>query len=196
MLTSGLLVESNARIPLGTTTSFDLWGPYRKITVPARIVRSDIGVVDSSGVRYHVAAVFEHAIETMMPAEEPDDVGAQLNELVTRMLDRATGGAPSREVRTEFEAGVMALVSVRDVRLRETPSATEHGPESIYFTVPDASTPAVLQVTFDPGYEPRQEDLETLKAAAAVAARMLEVTEPLHLFHPEPGSAPESRQTE
>ena len=194
--TSGLLVESNARIALGTRTSFDLWGPYRKITVPARIVRSDIGVVDSSGVRYHAAAVFEHAIDTMMPAEDPIDVGTQLHELVSRVLDRATGGVPPRELRTEFEAGVMALVSVRDVRLREIPSATEHGPESIYFTVPDAATSAVLQVTFDPGYEPQQKDLETLKAAAAAAARMLDVTEPLHLFRPEAVSAPESRPTE
>jgi CheY-like chemotaxis protein len=192
---SGLLVESHSRIPMGTATSFDLWGPYRKLTIPARIVRSDIGVVDAVGVRYHAAAVFDHAIDTLMPADEPVDVATLLDELVDKLLDRARLGADPRELRGEFEAGVMALVSIRDVRLRDAPSATEHGPESIYFTIPDATAHAVLQVTFDSGYQPRQEDFDALKAASAAAARVLGVIEPLRLFPPEPESAHESRPT-
>jgi hypothetical protein len=118
-----------------------------------------------------------------------------LEDLVTRVLDRAKLGAPPRELRAEFEAGVMALVPVRDIRLRVTPTA-EHGHESIYFTVPGVDTPAVLQVTFDRGYQPQLEELDTLKLAATVAARMLGVTEPLHLFLPESASSLESRPTE
>jgi hypothetical protein len=192
---SGLLVESHGRIPMGTVTSFDLWGPYRKLTIPARIVRSDIGVVDSVGVRYHAAAVFDYAVDTMMPTEEPVDVATLLDELVDKVLDRAMLGADRRELRGEFEAGVMALVAVRDVRLRDAPSPTEHGPESIYFTIPDATAHSVLQVTFDAGSQLRQEDFDALKAAAAAAARVLGVIEPLRLFLPEPESAHESRPT-
>jgi CheY-like chemotaxis protein len=192
---TGLLVESQARIPMGTTTNFDLWGPYRKMSVPGRIVRSDVGVVDSSGVRYHAAAVFEHPIDTMMPAEQAIDATTHLEDLVTRVLDRAELGAPPRELRAEFEAGVMALVPVRDIRLRVTPTA-ELGHESIYFTVPGVDTPAVLQVTFDRGYQPQLEELDTLKLAATAAARMLGVTEPLHLFLPESASSLESHPTE
>ena len=50
--------------------------------------------------------------------------------------------------------------------------ATE-GCHSIYFTVP-APTGAILQATFDPGHEPSLEEFTLLKAAAAVAAVIIQ----------------------
>ena len=119
---SGILLESDVRIPLGTTTSFDLWGPNRTINVSGRIIRSDIGVVSFSGVRYHAAAVFDHAIDTLIPAEAPIEVETQPGHVVDTVLDRATlVGTESPELPTGFEAGV----AVRDIGRRDTQSSSD-----------------------------------------------------------------------
>ena len=59
---SGLLVESGARLAPGTATVFNLTGPEKQLSVQARIVRSAIAAVRSTGVRYHSAVSFDHAL--------------------------------------------------------------------------------------------------------------------------------------
>jgi hypothetical protein len=169
---TGLLVESGARIAPGAATTFRLWGPHRDLTVPARIVRSEVASVDRFGVKYHAAAVFDFTFDTMMP--DPIEAGVHLDDLVETIRRKADGGASAAELCVEFEAGIMKLVSVRDVRLRDVPVAENDGRESVYFTVSRLDAPAVLQVTFEANYQPRADEFNALKAAAAAAARIVD----------------------
>ena len=175
---SGLLVESGARIAPGATTTFRLWGPHRDLTVPARIVRSEVATVDRFGLKYHAAAVFDYTFDTMMPdASDPIDARARLDELVETIRLKAEGGASPAALRLEFESGVMKLVTVRDVRLRDVPVAENDGRESVYFTVRRSDAPAVLQVTFEANYQPHADEFNALKAAAAAAAHVVDATD-------------------
>jgi CheY-like chemotaxis protein len=174
---TGLLVETGARLVPGTMTTFRLWGPERDVTVPARIVRSDVASVDSIAVKYHAAAVFEYAFDTLMPVSAaPVDAESQLAQLVDIVCEKSASGVGAADLRAEFEAGVMKLVTARDIRLRDVPVVENDGRESVYFTIAGTSSPAVLQVTFDANYQPSAEEFDALKAAAAAAARIVPVT--------------------
>jgi CheY-like chemotaxis protein len=211
---SGVLVESGARIAPGAIMSFRIIGPGRDLTMPARIVRSEVAKVDRLGVKYHAAAVFDYAFDTMMPEEsEPMDRKALLDSLVSSVLAHADAGSRPADLRIEFEAGVMKLVTARDVRLRDVPMVENNGCDSVYFSIAGATGPAVLQATFEPGYQPTAEEFAALKAAAVAAkdvvsvtktARQLAVparttpkklTSPLHLVPHAPESALELRPT-
>lgn len=211
---TGLLVETGARLVPGAMTTFRLWGPERDVTVPARIVRSEVASVDSIGVKYHAAAVFEYAFDTLMPVNgAPVDAESQIAQLVDIVCEKSTSGVSAADLRAEFEAGVMKLVTARDVRLRDVPVVENDGRESVYFTIAGTSSPAVLQVTFDADYQPSAEEFDALKAAAAAAARIVPVTDtarqvalimrpaqprliaPLRLVLPAPESSLELRPT-
>jgi PilZ domain-containing protein len=174
---SGVLVESRARIAPGAVISFRIVGPGRDLTMPARIVRSEVAKVDHLGVKYHAAAVFDYAFDTMMPEEsEPLDREGLLDGLVSSVLAHADAGSRPADLRIEFEAGVMKLVTVRDVRLRDVPVAENNGCDSVYFSIAGANGPAVLQATFEPGYQPTAEEFAALKAAAVAAEDVVAVT--------------------
>ena len=211
---TGLLVESGARITPGAIMTFRIFGPGRDLAMPARIVRSEVAKVDRLGVKYHAAAVFDCAFDTMMPEEsEPMDADAHLAGLVSSVLAHADAGSRPADLRIEFEAGVKTLVTARDVRLRDVPMVENNGCDSVYFTIAGASGPAVLQATFEPGYEPTADEFAALKAAAAAAERVVSVTKtarqltlpartatarltsPLHLVLHAPASALELRPT-
>ena len=73
--------------------------------------------------------------------------------------------------RALFEQGLRELVPAREIQIRSGPAPAGEG-EAVYFTVPtdDRSQP-ILQVTFDPDYEPSADELSLLKAAASLAER-------------------------
>jgi CheY-like chemotaxis protein len=211
---SGMLVESGARIAPGAMMSFRIIGPGRDLSMPARIVRSEVAKVDRLGVKYHAAAVFDYAFDTMMPEEsEPLDREELLEGLVSSVLAHADAGSRPADLRIEFEAGVMKLVTARDVRLRDVPMVENNGCDSVYFSIAGANGPAVLQATFEPGYQPTAEEFAALKAAAVAAANVVSVTKtarqlavpsrttsnrltsPLHLVPHAPASALELRPT-
>ena len=65
---SGLLVESGIRMTLGNRTDFELEDcDNRDFVIPARVVRSDVSSVNSLGVKYVTAAVFEKPFEAIGP---------------------------------------------------------------------------------------------------------------------------------
>ena len=71
--------------------------------------------------------------------------------------------------------------SARDIQIRTTPAPCHDG-ETVYFTVPTGSdAQPVLQVTFEPDYQPAREELSLLKAAASVAAVVLQYGDPRSL---------------
>ncbi len=65
---SGLLVESGLRMTLGNRTDFQLEDcDSRDFVIPGRVVRSDVSSVNSLGVKYVTAAVFEKPFESLGP---------------------------------------------------------------------------------------------------------------------------------
>jgi CheY-like chemotaxis protein len=174
---SGVLVESGARIAPGTIMTFRISGTGRDLTVPARIVRSEVATVDRLGVKYHAAAVFDYTFDTLMPEDmDPMDADAHLAGLVSSVLTHASAGSRPADLRIEFEAGIMKIVTARDVRLRDVPMVENNGCDSVYFTIAGANGPAVLQVTFEAGYQPTVDEFAALKAAAVAASQVVPVT--------------------
>ena len=172
---SGMLVESGVRLSPGSETTLRIGGPDLSLVVPARVVRCRVATVDSLGVKYETAAAFDQPVNELI-AEEPTDAAMKLADLVATVEARAQCASPA-ELRGEFEAGVLALVTAREVRLRDVPVAEDDGRESVYFTIPTSdATPAVLQVTFNANDQPTAEDFEVLTAAADVAAGILPLT--------------------
>jgi hypothetical protein len=132
---SGLLVESNVRLTPGNKTDIQLTGPDRDLIVAARVIRSQASTGGESSLIYQTAAEFEQACDWLIPevtapvtdsALHPHD---QLGALVARVTQGARLGGHSVDLRTDFEAGVRALVaratsvSSRD-RSRSTTAAT------------------------------------------------------------------------
>ena len=122
--------------------------------------------------------MFDRPVEALIVADE-EQAGAveQIGALVEVIKVNAACGASRAELRTTFEAGILDLITARDVRLRDVPVVENDDRESIYFTVPtlDASR-AVLQVTFNANDAPGLEDFDVLMAAAQASARILPLT--------------------
>jgi len=176
---TGILFESGVRLSPGSVTKFQLDGPDLTLAVPARVVRCRVSEVDSLGVKYETAAMFDRPVEALVVADDEEQAGAveQIGALVEAVKVNAACGASQAELRTTFEAGILNLITARDVRLRDVPVVENDGRESIYFTVPtlDGSR-AVLQVTFNANDAPGLEDFDVLTAAAQASARILPLT--------------------
>jgi CheY-like chemotaxis protein len=175
---SGVLVESGMRLSPGSTTTFQIEGTDGPLVVPARVVRCRVSDVDSLGVKYETAAVFDRTVDKLAADEpEPRDLDSRLDDLIASIQLRAKRGALRAELRSAFENGIMSLLTAGEVRLRDVPVVENDGRDSVYFTVPalDAS-PAILQVTFNPNDAPGAEDFGVLSAATAAAAIVLPLT--------------------
>jgi CheY-like chemotaxis protein len=175
---SGVLIESGVRLSPGTVTKFQIDGATGTLVVPARVVRCRVSEVDSLGVKYETAAVFDRPVESLI-AEDPaqSDAAAQLDNLVAAVKNRAAFGVPRAELRAAFESGILDLITAHDVRLRDEPVVENDGRESVYFTLPTSDgSPAVLQVTFISTAEPGADDFARLLAAAVAAATVRPLT--------------------
>ena len=175
---SGLLVESGVRLSPGSDTTFRIGGPDLSLTVPARVVRCRVATVDSLGVKYETAAVFDQPVNELIAAgEEPTDATLRLAELVAAIEAGADKGTSAAELRSEFESGVLEMVTAREVRLRDVPVVENDGRESVYFTIPTSdASPAILQVTFNANDQPSAEDFKPPTAAAEIASCVLPIT--------------------
>ena len=66
---------------------------------------------------------------------------------------------------------------VQDIQIRATPLIAEKGAESIYFSVSQRlGSRRILQAIFEPGYAPTEMEFRLLKAAASLAAVVLELS--------------------
>lgn len=175
---SGVLVESGMRLSPGSTTTFQIEGTDGPLVVPARVVRCRVSDVDSLGVKYETAAVFDRTVDKLVSDEpEPADLDSQLDDLVASIQVRAKRGASPTELRSAFENGIIDLLTAGEVRLRDVPVVENDGRDSVYFTVPTLDdSPAILQVTFNPNDAPGAEDFGVLSAATAAAAIVLPLT--------------------
>jgi hypothetical protein len=174
---SGILIESAVKFAPDSSTDLYLSGPESRLVLPARFVRSEVGAVSAQGVRYHAAAVFSRKVDLFARLEEPEQRIAPspqaLAELLVRVTEQLGDGGPASNVRTSFEFGLKQLMPACEIRLRDEIEQPGRGCDSIYFKVP-TSQGAILQATFNPEYEPAIEEFKLLRAAAAVAAVIVE----------------------
>ncbi len=176
---TGVLLETASRLPDGSTVDLHLLGEDTNVTVPARMLRTQVASVNGLSVKYRVAAAFAHhlALPGLQQASAAPPAPKVLADLLSRVLgslDRCSGEAA---LRTSFENELRRVLPVRDIQLRETPLIAERGTESVYFTVPHGSgARPILQAIFEPDYAPTAMDFRLLKAAASLAAVVLEFT--------------------
>ena len=175
---TGLLLESGSKLTPGNVTELRLCGPDTELVLPVRFVRSEIGAVDHVGVTYRTAATFEKALKLLGPARtfsrETSSPATALSHLLARVSGELDRG-PHASLRTALERGVRQAVTARSIHIRDVPIAPTDGSESIYFTLTTrVGPPAILQAMFAPGYEPTDLEFKLLKAAAGLAAVVLE----------------------
>ena len=174
---SGVLIETTSRMTPGTLVDLEFLGKDLTTTVPSRILRTTVADADRLGVRYRVAAAFTRdldLIETLGGSDErllkPKEVG----EILTRTFADIEWGCSPAAIRGRFEREVQRLVPVCSVRIQQSPTRGARGDDSIYFTIPWASGPAVLQATFDRTRPPSAMEFKVLKSSAYLAAVLLD----------------------
>ena len=179
--TSGILLESPSKIQAGGSVDLQLLGSSAGVTMPARLIRSEVASVNALGVKYRIAAAFDRELDILPGESQPSTAGTTpkaLADLLVRVFGDVALDSPSRTARIKFQDGLRGLLPVRDVQIRlasGAPNSDEQSNESVYFRVPQASGPgAVLQVTFDPNHQPSANEFKLLKAAAGMAAAVLE----------------------
>jgi CheY-like chemotaxis protein len=175
---SGMLVETTSKLMPGSATEFQLSGPDTSLVVPARYVRSRVAGVDVRCVKYHIAVAF--ATQLDLSGLRPGRPGASstpkaLADLLAQVLDDLGSGPEPVALRTKFEQGLRKLVPARDIQIRDVPAGPRDGTESIYFTVPSGlGSRVILQATFEPDYNLAESEFRLLRAAAVLAAVVLE----------------------
>lgn len=178
---TGLLFESGTRIPPGSCEQLTLCGPGTEIQVPSCFVRSDVAIVNGLGVKYHIAVTFVAPLEleencrTLSLVPPPTTKLSHLLSCVGAELE----SEPRSTHREAVERAVRQVTGALDVRIHDgviTPAAQG---EALDFAVPmNADAPVIMRVTFAPGSTPTQTDLRLSRAAARLAAIVLEFDGP------------------
>src|SRR5262245_59662180 len=176
---SGLLIESGSKLDAGSTIAFHLSGPTKSFTVSARIVRSHVGGVNGRGVRYLAAAFFDKTVDLVEPrpvGQERSIAGPKsLAHLLVRVMEDREKGLDTDWLRASFEEGIKQLVRARGVEIREEMKQATDGTELVCFPVPAGRGFSItLQATFDANDTPQEEEIRILKAAATLAAFILQ----------------------
>ncbi len=176
---SGLLVESRSRLTWGTPMAFHLWGPNKTLTLPARIVRCQVGRVDGRGVTYHAAAVFDKHVDLLerRPTTLTKLAAAPkaLAELLVRVMSEHESGADSAALRTTFEQGVGLVVGAQVIEIRNDLDGPGNGSERVYIPVlASRGFDTTLQATFGSDARPGEEQIRALTAAATLAGFLLQ----------------------
>jgi CheY-like chemotaxis protein len=176
--TTGVLVETSSKITPGSTLDLQVLGQNVNVRVPARMVRSEVASVDRLGVKYRAAAAFSHELDLVVldaPPSDPSAMPKVLADMVGRVLADVDRSSSGQGLRARFEQELHRLLPVREIHLRHTPMIPNDRTESVYFTVPRASgSRPILQAVFEPDYQPSAMEFRILKAAAGLAAVILE----------------------
>ncbi len=175
---TGVLVETSSKISPGGTLDLHVLGQNIDFRVAARMVRSEVASVDRLGVKYRAAAAFSHELDfacLQMAPSDPSTMPKVLADMLARVLADVDRRSSDASLRARFEQELRQLLPVREIKLRRTPVIPDETTESVYFTVPRASgSRPILQAVFEPDYLPSAIEFRILKAAAGVAAVILE----------------------
>lgn len=171
----GVLVETGAKIAPGSTVDFRLIGKDTDLSVPARVLRSTVSQVDALGVRYYIAAAFARELHIMELAPKSLAGLRAAGDPCQPDLGSFSFAVMSTAARVRFEQELRRLLLARDVLIRHAPVVAADGAESVYFSIPGGSG-SVLQVIFERDHEPSAMEFEVLRAAARLAAVVLDGT--------------------
>jgi hypothetical protein len=173
----GILFETKSRLFAGSRFDLRLVGENTNMCVPARMLRNQVAGVDGGGVRYRVAAAFIREVDLldMQPLSATAISPRALGTVLSRVLGGLDQGRGASGIRGMFEQELRRLLPVRDIQIRLSLRVSDQDQESIYFTVPTgAGSQPILQATFERNHTPTALELQLLKAAAIMAAVVLE----------------------
>jgi CheY-like chemotaxis protein len=180
---SGVLMETGSKFIPGSTADLHLTGPETTLVVPVRFIRSEVSRIDGLGVKYHAAAAFENELDLLRPrnrsraaASRPEALASLLAESLAETAER------SESAQARFTRGLRQLFGARDVQIRLSPCVPSGGRETLYFDIPGTDRAcAILQVVFERNYDVNETEFRLLKAAAWLAAAVLELDSPREL---------------
>lgn len=173
---SGVLLETTTRMTPGALVDLEFLSNDLSTTVQSRIVRTEVAHVDRLGVRYRNAATFTREFRLGDAGHSPDRASSwkAVGEILTRALADVDCGSSPASIRARFERELQQLVPACTVRIRQGGSSGGHADQSIYFTIPSAQGPAVLEVTFDGSRPPSRFEFQALQSSAYLAAALLD----------------------
>jgi CheY-like chemotaxis protein len=178
--TSGILLESSSKIAPGNVVDLQLIGRgLTGVSMPARLIRTDVGSVSSQGVKYRVAAAFDReldlGVEVAQQFSASSPTPRALADLLVHVLSDVSINSRSSAPRAKFEQGLRQLMPLREVQIRQASVNPEQQDDSVYFNVPhESGVSAIMQVVFERHYQPSSNEFKLLKAAAGVAGVILE----------------------
>ena len=174
---SGLLIESRGRFVIGQPAAFELHGRLR-VVVPGRFVRATASAADTG---LHLsAAIFDDDLPLFAPraAGAPGGVTitSDLGEVLAWVRAQARSGLRPERIRAAFELGVQELVGARAVLICGVPAQADEPGDSVCLPVPTSDgSEAFLQAIYDSARPPSSNAFEHLRAAATLAADVLEI---------------------
>lgn len=182
---TGVRLETATDLNPGSLINLELIGMEASLSVGARLIRSEVVRPDGTVARYHAAAKFLREVDLFPSTANSIMVAAAaassyrptvLADLLGRVLAEANWVSNGTALRTLFEMEVRALVRAKDVRIRAVPVRTAGGCQSLYFNIPTVTDSRHgLHVVFERGYRPTATEFRLLKAAASLAAVLLDL---------------------
>ena len=174
---TGLLFESGTRIPPDSCEQLTLVGPGTEIHVPSCFVRSEVALVSGLGVKYHIAVMFTAPIdleENCRPLSLVPPPTTKLSHLLS-YLGAELEAEPRSTHREAVERAVRQVTGAQDVQIHDGVIAPAAGGDTFDFAVPtSADALVIMRVAFAPGSKPTPADLRLSRAAARLAAVILE----------------------
>lgn len=172
---SGILLASPSRVSPGVSLELHVSSHGVNRIALARFVRSEVGRVDSLGVRYYSAARFDEPFELPSPHTRRQ-LRATPKSLADLFANVVTESSHFERRSVRFADGLRGLIGARDVVICQSPQSPTDGSESIYFTVKgEGASRTILQVMFDRHRALTSSDYAMLKAAAAMTTAVLEL---------------------
>lgn len=182
---TGVRFETSTRLNAGSLIDLEVLGIDDSLAVAARLIRSDAVRTGGPDVTYRVAAMFMREIDLFATKANPIIIAAAaaasptpnvLADVLGRVLAKANWVSNGAALRSLLEAEIEALVRAREVRIRALPIQEASGCQSVYFTIPSLAAPEHgLHVVFERDHRPTGAELRLLKAAASLAAVVLDL---------------------
>jgi hypothetical protein len=149
------------------------------------LIRTEVVESDCLEVKYRAAAMFLREIDLFALDGNPVAAAAAaesftpkaLADLLGRVLSDAAWVSTGATLRSRFETELRALVRVREVRIRTVPVRVAGGCHSLYFNIPGTGdTEHALHIVFERGHRPSAAEFRLLKAAATLAAIVVDMS--------------------
>ena len=184
---SGIRLETSTRLQSGNVINLELIGMEGSVPVSARLIRAEMVESDGSDgfeVKYRAAAKFLREIDlfsktgnSMVAAAAADTLTPKaLGDLLGRVLANASWVSNGTTLRSRFETELRGLVGAKEVSICTVPVRAAGGCQSLYFKIPGTSDSEYgLHVVFERGHRPCAAEFRLLKAAASLAAIVVDL---------------------